>query len=294
MTPQLKNILAMAAFGTIAIFVRGVALPSMEIAFWRGVIALAVLWLIRTLLYKKNLARISARQKALLFLSGMAVGLNWALLFMAYEHTSVAVATLAYYFAPVLVIVLTPLLFRERMTLFQIFCFAMATLGLVLVIGTGSAGGSDNLRGILYGLGAASFYAGVVLMNKFVREGDGLERTMLQFAGAVTLLFVILLFRGGFQIGAASVSSIVNLLIIGVFHTGLCYWLYFSSIKDLPGQQTAILSYVDPFVAILVSTLFFREPILPAQAVGAVLILGFTCFNQAAGGRWKRGPKERT
>ncbi|WP_195984238.1 DMT family transporter [Clostridium sp. D33t1_170424_F3] len=293
MTPQLKNILAMAAFGTIAIFVRGVALPSMEIAFWRGAIALAVLWLIRTLLSKKKAARMSARQKGLLFLSGMAVGLNWALLFMAYEHTSVAVATLAYYFAPVLVIVLTPLLFRERMTLFQFFCFAMATLGLVLVIGTGSAGGSDNLRGILYGLGAASFYAGIVLMNKFVREGDGLERTMLQFAGAVALLFVLLLFRGGFQIGAASVPSIANLLIVGVFHTGLCYWLYFSSIKDLPGQQTAILSYVDPFVAILVSTLFFREPILPAQAVGAVLILGFTCLNQAAGGRWKRGPKER-
>lgn len=292
MTPQLKNIIAMAAFGTIAVFVRGIALPSIEIAFWRGGIALAVLWLIRTLFCKKNPARISARQKALLFLSGMAVGLNWALLFMAYEHTSVAVATLAYYFAPVLVIVLAPLLFRERMTLFQFFCFAMATLGLVLVIGTGSAGG-DHLRGILYGLGAASFYAGVVLMNKFIREGDGLERTMLQFAGAAVLLFVILLFRGGFQIGTASFPDIANLLIVGVFHTGLCYWLYFSSIKDLPGQQTAILSYVDPFVAILVSTLFFREPILPAQAVGAVLILGFTCLNQAAGSRWRRGPKEQ-
>ena len=293
MTPQLKNILAMATFGTIAIFVRGVALPPMEIAFWRGAVALAVLWLIRTLFYKKDAARISARQKALLFLSGMAVGLNWALLFMAYEHTSVAMATLAYYFAPVLVIVLTPLLFRERMTLFQFFCFAMATLGLVLVIGAGSTGGGDSLRGILYGLGAASFYASVVLMNKFVREGGGLERTILQFAGAVTLLFVILLARGGFRIGGASVSSIANLLIVGVFHTGLCYWLYFSSIRDLPGQQTAILSYVDPFVAILVSTLFFREPILPAQAVGAALILGFTCLNQAAGDRWRRGPKQQ-
>lgn len=293
MTPQLKNILAMATFGTIAIFVRGVALPPMEIAFWRGAVALAVLWLIRTLFYKKDAARISARQKALLFLSGMAVGLNWALLFMAYEHTSVAMATLAYYFAPVLVIVLTPLLFRERMTLFQFFCFAMATLGLVLVIGVGSTGGGDSLRGILYGLGAASFYASVVLMNKFVREGGGLERTILQFAGAVTLLFVILLARGGFRIGGTSVSSIANLLIVGIFHTGLCYWLYFSSIRDLPGQQTAILSYVDPFVAILVSTLFFREPILPAQAVGAALILGFTCLNQAAGDRWKRGPKQQ-
>ncbi|MCH1984353.1 DMT family transporter [Ruminococcus sp. OA3] len=285
MTPQLKNIMAMSAFGTLAIFVRNIALSSMETAFWRGVIALAVLWLIRKFFYRRTSVVVTASKRGLLFLSGMAAGINWALLFMAYEHTSVAVATLAYYFAPVIVIVLAPILFKEKMTLFQLACFAMATLGLVLVIGAGGLGSDGDFPGILFGLGAAAFYASVVLINKTVKDVGGLDRTFIQFEGAVALLLVILLFQGGFHIQNTSSTSIVNLLIVGILHTGLCYWLYFSSIKDMPGQQTAILSYIDPFVAILVSVFIFREAIRPAQAVGAVLILGFTCLHEIGKGR---------
>ena len=292
MTAQIKNALAMTAFGTISIFVRGIALRSMEIAFWRGSIALVVLWFIKKAFYRENKIHISRKQKVLLFLSGMAVGLNWALLFMAYEHTTIAVATLAYYFAPVIVMIVSPLLFKERMTLFQLLCFVMATAGLVLVVSAGNSMAVGSRAGIGFGLGAAVFYAAVVLMNKWIREGSGLERTIIQFLGAVSLLFVILMVQGGFRIQAASPGSIGNLLIVGVIYTGLCYWLYFSSIKDLAGQQTAILSYLDPFVAILVSTLFFREPIRVLQGIGAVLILGFTCLYQIDRGRRDAADKE--
>ena len=215
-----------------------------------------------------------------MFLAGMAVGLNWALLFTAYEHTSVAVATLSYYFAPVIVIVLSPFLFKERMTVFQFACFVMASLGLVLVIGTSGFGNDGSYLGVLCGLGAAVFYASVVLINKVVKNVSGLDRTFIQFWGAVALLLVVLVTTEGFQIQNASSKSLANLLIVGVVHTGLCYWLYFSSIKDMPGQQTAILSYIDPFVAILVSVMVFNETIRPVQAVGAVLILGFTCLYE--------------
>ena len=292
MTAQIKNALAMTAFGTISIFVRGIALSSMEIAFWRGSIALVVLWFIKKAFYRENKVHISRKQKVLLFLSGMAVGLNWALLFMAYEHTSIAVATLAYYFAPVIVMIVSPLLFKERMTLFQLLCFVMATAGLVLVVSAGNSMSGGSRAGIGFGLGAAVFYAAVVLMNKWIREGSGLERTIIQFFGAVALLFVILMVQGGFRIQTASPGSIGNLLIVGVIYTGLCYWLYFSSIKDLAGQQTAILSYLDPFVAILVSTLFFREPIRVLQGIGAVLILGFTCAYQLDRGQRDAADKE--
>lgn len=285
MKPQVKNILAMVAFGTISIFVRKITLSSFEIAFWRGAIALVVLGLIKAIGYQQHSGQGTRRQKFFLFLSGMAVGLNWALLFMAYDYTSVAVATLAYYFAPVIVIVLSPLLFRERMTRVQLGCFLMATLGLVMVIGTGEAAGADHLRGILFGLGAAVFYASVILMNKAVPSVSGLDRTLIQFAGAVVLLFVILVMRGGFAVFQASPVSIANLLVVGIFHTGLCYWLYFGSIKELPGQQTAILSYIDPFVAILVSVLVFGEGIRMSQGIGAGLILGFTCLYEVSKSR---------
>lgn len=280
MKPQIKNMLAMTAFGTISVFVRNIGLSSFEIAFWRGAIALVVLWLIRHIGYRKQSGQVTGRQRFFLFLSGMAVGLNWALLFMAYEYTSVAVATLAYYFAPVIVIALSPVLFRERMTLTQLGCFVMASLGLVMVIGTGDLSGGNHMRGILYGLSAAVFYAGIILMNKAVPSVSGLERTYIQFGGASALLFLILIMRGGFAVFQASAASVANLLVVGILHTGLCYWLYFSSIRELPGQQTAILSYIDPFVAILVSVLVFQEPIRVSQGIGAGLILGFTCLYE--------------
>lgn len=292
MKPQGKNILAMVAFGTISVFVRNIELSSIEIAFWRGAIALVVLWLIRHLGYRHHAGEITGRQRLFLLLSGMAVGLNWALLFMAYEYTSVAVATLAYYFAPVIVIALSPVLFREKMTLAQFGCFVMAALGLVLVIGTGDISGGNHVRGILYGLAAAAFYASIILTNKAVRAAGGLERTYIQFTGAAGLLFVILILRGGFEVFDASLASIVNLMVVGIFHTGLCYWLYFSSIKELPGQQTAILSYIDPFVAILVSVFVFREPIRVSQGIGAALILGFTCLYEVGTSLFGRNNRE--
>lgn len=281
MSARTMNIIAMSAFGTISVFVRNVGLSSLETAFWRGVIAILVLCALKqvTKRKKQNLAPVSPRQKALLFLSGMAVGLNWVFLFQAYEYTSVASATLAYYFAPVIVMALCPLLFKEKITAFQLFCFVMSTLGLVLVIGGGNLGGG-SAKGICFGLGAACFYAAVILGNKFIREAGGLERTMIQFAGSSILLFFIVLLKDGFQIRNASPSSLASLMVIGVFHTGICYWLYFSSIKVLKGAQTAILSYIDPFVAILVSVFIFREPVSTMQGIGAVLILGFTCFYE--------------
>lgn len=277
------NIVAMSAFGTISIFVRNVGLSSIEIAFWRGIIAFIVLHFISRFTGKQNVKTLKARQKGLLFLSGMAVGLNWALLFLAYEYTSVASATLAYYFAPVLVMALCPLLFKEKITRFQLTCFLMSTLGLVLVVGGGNLS-VGNAKGICFGLGAACFYAAVVLGNKYMSEGSGLDRTMIQFAGASVLLFLLVLCKGGFQIQHASVFHLANLMVIGVFHTGICYWLYFASIKELKGQQTAILSYIDPFVAILVSLFVFREPVSLLQGTGAVLILGFTCLYERKDG----------
>lgn len=278
MSARRKNILAMVSFGTLSLFVRHIGLSSLETAFWRGVIALAVLWPLKALSKTKS-APLRRGQKGLLFASGMAIGLNWALLFQAYAYTSVATATLAYYFAPVLVMAVSPFLFHEKMTRLQGLCFTVATVGLVLVIGPGGAGASNAL-GVVYGLGAAVLYAGVVLMNKAMRAGSGLQRTCYQFSGAVALLFVMLVCGDGFSIRSASVSSLLNLLVVGVFHTGVCYWLYFSSLPALPGQQAALLSYLDPLVAIVVSVVFFHEPMRVLLVVGALLILGATCLYE--------------
>lgn len=278
--PKTMNIVAMALFGTLSIFVRGVELTSLEIAFWRGLIALAVLSLLRLATPRGQVPPLSGRQRLTMVLTGMAVGLNWALLFTAYNYTSVAVATLAYYFAPVLVMALSPLLFRERTTPWQLLCFFAATAGLVLVIAGGSSLTAGNLVGVGFGLGAACLYATVVLINKSCPGGTGLDRSIWQMAGSCLLLLVLVPLRGGFHVADCNVTSLVNLLVVGVIHTGLAYWLYFTSIRDLPGTQTAILSYIDPVVAIFVSTLFFQESVALSQWLGAILILGCTGLYQ--------------
>ena len=236
MSAKLMNVTAMALFGTLAIFVRGVALGSLETAFWRGVIAMAVLFLLRLVTPRAHGPSFSRRQVLALLLSGMALGLDWALLFAAYQYTSVASATLAYYFAPVLVMILSLLVLRERASRLQLFCFLAATTGLALVI-AGSGAGAGSLLGILCALGAACFYACLVLINKLCPGGSGLDRTLLQFAGASLLLLVLIPLRGGFQIQQCTLSSLLNLLILGVVHTGLGFWLYFTSVRSLPGGR---------------------------------------------------------
>ena len=222
------------------------------------------------------------REIPFLLASGVAMGINWILLFEAYKYTTVSVATLSYYFAPVIVTAVCPFLFREKLTARQILCFAMSTLGLVLITGIGDAGGGNHAVGILFGLGAACFYATVVLLNKFIKNVEGIHRTFLQFLSAIAVLIPYVLLTGGVTLGTLDGKGWVNLLIVGLIHTGITYCMYFSSLRELPGQKAAILSYIDPLVAVVISVLVLKEAISPLQILGGLLILGFTLWNEIA------------
>ena len=182
-----------------------------------------------------------------MLLSGVAMGINWIFLFEAYKYTTVSVATLSYYFAPVIVMVVCPLIFKEKLTGKQILCFAMATAGLVLITGT-AGGGKQDLLGIAFGLAAAAFYATVMLLNKFIKGVMGLHRTFIQFLSAIVVLVPYVACTSGFTLGGLSGTGWTNLLIVGLVHTGITYCMYFTALKELPGQKVAILSYIDPWL----------------------------------------------
>ena len=150
---RLNLIIAMTVWGTLGLFVRYIPLPSGELALYRALIA--VLLLGAYLLFTRQTIpfRRIKREVPLLLLSGVAMGFNWILLFEAYKYTSVSVATLSYYFAPVIVTLVCPFLFRERLTPKQLVCFAMSTLGIILITGLSGAGQSGtDLIGIGFGL----------------------------------------------------------------------------------------------------------------------------------------------
>ncbi len=280
MNPRFMLILSMAIFGTIGIFVRNIPVSSGELALYRAVMAAILIG--GFLLITRQKIPFAEIKKEIPFLlaSGTAMGINWILLFEAYKYTSVSVATLSYYFAPVIVTVVCPLLFKEKLTGKQILCFIMSTVGLILITGIGGLAGKRDLIGILFGLGAACFYATVILLNKFIKNVEGIHRTFLQFIAAIIVLLPYVMLTSGFTLEKLDGKGWTNLLIIGLIHTGVTYCMYFSSLKELPGQKAAILSYIDPLVAVLISVTVLNETMTVPQIIGGVLILGFTMLNE--------------
>lgn len=278
---RMMMVTTMWIFGTIALFVRKIPVSSSEIALYRAIAATVLLGMYFLVTGQKIELRAIGRELTLLLLSGVAMGINWILLFEAYRYTTVSVATLSYYFAPVIVTVACPILFREKMGPKQWLCFFMSTLGIVLITGIGDLNGSNtHFIGILFGFGAAVLYASVVLLNKCIKGVAGVQRTFLQFVAAVIVLLPYVAFTGGFTIGSLNASGWVNLLIVGVVHTGIAYCMYFSALKDIPGQEAAILSYMDPLVAVAVSVFVLGEHLTLMQLTGGILILGFTLYNE--------------
>lgn len=278
---EIKIIVSMAIFGTIAPFVRYIPLSSGEVALCRAILAVLLIGVF--LLVSKNTISFDKikKQIPLLIVSGAALAFNWILLFEAYKYTTVSMATLCYYFAPVLVTLICPIVFKERITGKQIICSVMSTVGIVLIIDIKDIfGGSNNIVGILFGLGAAILYATVVILNKFGKEVGGIQRTFFEFVAAVIILLPYVFFTSGYNVTTLDIKGLVALIIVGLVHTGITYCMYFSSLDELTGQKAAILSYIDPLVAILVSVLILNESMNISQIIGGILVLGFTLINE--------------
>ena len=276
-------IASMTIFGTLGPFVRSISVSSGELALYRAILA-GLLIAVYLLVTRQSIPFTKIRRSLpLLLISGVAMGFNWILLFEAYKYTTVSVATLSYYFAPVIVTAVCPFLFREKLTRRQLLCFVMSTLGIVLITGIGDLSqGSRHLLGVAFGLGAAVLYASVVLVNKFIRDVEGIHRTFLQFIAAIAILIPYVAMTSGVTLSSLNATGWVCLLIVGLIHTGVTYCMYFTALRDLPGQKAAILSYIDPLVAVLISVLLLGEALTPAQAIGGALILGFTLYNELA------------
>ena len=271
---------SMIIFGTLGVFTRNIAVTSGELALYRAI--LAALLILGYFLVTGQRIDFKAIKKELLLLlfSGMAMGVNWILLFEAYKHTTISAATLSYYFAPVIVTIVCPILFREKLGKKQLLCFIMSTLGLVLIIGFENMGDGNHVLGILLGLGAAVFYATVILLNKFIKNVEGIHRTFLQFLAAIAILIPYVLISGDLQISKLDTKGWICLLAVGLIHTGITYCMYFSALKELKGQEIAILSYLDPLVAVAISFFILGEPMTIWQILGGILILGFTLWNE--------------
>lgn len=280
MNAKLRNITAMLIFGTIGLFVKNIELSSSEIALTRGFIG-GVTLILATIFFKKKISFEAIKNNLyLLIFSGLAVGLNWIFLFQGYKYTSISNATLSYYFAPVFVTILAPFILKEKLTLSKFLCVLMALVGMFCIVGVDGINGGSDLIGIVYGLLAAGFYASVILMNKFLKGIDSIEITVIQLISATITLLPYVLYVEGLGILSVSSVSIPYILILGIVHTGIAYLLYFSSLQGLKGQTIAVLSYIDPVFAIIISAVILKEQLGVLQIIGGVLILGSSFLSE--------------
>ncbi len=277
---RLQFLFAMMIFGTLGIFVRYIDLPSTVIAEARGIIGTLFLLLVVKVRHSDISWSAIRKNMKILFFSGAAIGVNWILLFEAYRYTTVSTATLSYYMAPVFVILASPVVVKEKLTTMKCICVAAAFAGMILISGVLTAPGEGvTTYGILLGLGAAAFYAAVMLLNQFLKDISAYDMTIMQLGiASVVLLPYMLLME---PVGALTWSSttVIFLLTVGIIHTGVTYTLYFGSMHDLKAQTAAIFSYLDPIVAIILSAFWLQEPMGLPQIVGAVLILVSTLVS---------------
>ncbi|MFI3173157.1 MAG: DMT family transporter [Eubacteriales bacterium] len=276
-------IVAMLIWGSIGLFVKEIPLTSTEIVMARVVFGAMFLGIL--LIMKKDKSTKAAYRKNLpiLIVSGISMVLNWMFLFEAFKHTTVSSATLVYYTAPIMVILLSQMLFKERLTVAKLIGVGCSFVGMILVNFTG--GSPDvTVKGFCLAFMAAFFYAGVMILNKYVNGMYGIEITLMQLVGAAIIIipFVLLNHEGAWIM--PSTTTMMLLIVVGGVHTGLACFLYFSSIQKLPAQSVALCSYLDPVSAILLSAIILQERLVGLQIVGAILILG----GAALGELWRK------
>ncbi|MBD0381884.1 DMT family transporter [Paenibacillus sedimenti] len=284
MKEKIYFVFSMIIFGAVGIFAKYIELSSSEIALFMSLIGSFLLFVI-CILTKNKVSWHNIKKNAFaLLIASIALSGNWIFLFQSYKETTIANAALSYYFAPVLVIVMSPIVLKEKLSLKKVLCVCAALFGLIIILQSDRSGEHNNhLLGIVYGLIAATFYAILTLTNKFIRNMNGLEITFTQLLLSSVLLIPYLFITeeklGLYQISS---NSVILILILGILHAGVGFYLFFSGMKGLEGQSIAILSYLDPLTSLLISALVIGERMTLIQILGALLLLGSTFISEVS------------
>ena len=276
---RIKYITAVVLYGTIGMFVRFVTFPSEMVAMCRGAIGGTFILLYLAFCHRKPDWAAIRRNRLLLIISGICLGLNWTFLFAAYIETTVAIASLCNYMAPLIVILVAPVFLKEKLKLKKLPCVAVAFIGIILVSGV-IGGKGANLTGVALGLMAALCFVAIVICNRKLTDIDVYERVVVQLLlSSVTILPYFIIHNRGHVI-TADARSVLIVLMLGILHTGVAYCLYFSGLYSLPVQTVAILGYLEPVVSVLCSAFFLHEAMSIWGWIGAGMIIAAAVVSE--------------
>ncbi len=288
MTKRTKAVIALASsmllFSTIGFFRNEIPLPSSLVACVRGIIGSLLIILFMALTNKRFDWEAFRKDWKTLILSGAMIGANWALLFEAYRETTIAVATICYYMAPIFLTLGSFLFLKERISWKKMICIAIAFCGTLSVSGVfGGEGG--NFKGILLGLGAAVLYGGVMMLNQKLKAYPTFDRTIVQLMIAGIVMIPYGLLTEDVSVLSCDTKGYICLAILCLVHTAFAYILFFSSMPHVDAQTVAVYCYIDPVMAVVLSALVFREELGITGIVGAILILGAAFTSEWIGSK---------
>lgn len=276
----LMFVAAMLIFGSNGVFASMLEMSGAQLVLLRTLIGGAVLLIIILISRSRTPKEVLLREKWRLLFAGVCLGANWALLFEAYNLMNVSLATLTYYTAPVLVLVLAPLVLKERQNGLAYLGMAVVIVGMLLVVGMDFGEGGVSATGLIVGLGSAVFYAMLMLVNKQITGVSGLNLTFIEIViAAVILLPYVFATSGGVPL-PTDARGIFALLFLCTVNTGFACWLYFSSMNRLPAKAVALMGYFDPVSALIFSAVFLDERLSGVQLAGAVLVLAGALVGQ--------------
>jgi drug/metabolite transporter (DMT)-like permease len=281
-----KYIAALLIMSTNGIVASFIPMNSYEIVFFRLLIG-SVFILTIFLLKGGRFTFWEHKKDALLVLAaGISTAANLLFLFEAYVQLGVSLALIIYYVAPIVVVIISPFVFKEKLTAIKIGASVAVLIGMVLVNAQAMEQGKP-----VWGIVCALLTAAAMVVNLIcLRKSDkivGMEKVTIQLLVAfVTVALFVTIKQGlSFEIHA---NFILPLLIMGFVNGGVALYFYFSAFTQIPAQSVAILSYVEPVAGVVLSALFLSERLSLLQFVGGVLIIGGAMFAELYHGKAKR------
>lgn len=267
-----KYISALLLFGLNGIVASHISLNSYEIVFLRTLIGSILL--IALFLIGKGKFHIKEHKKDTFFivLSGIAMGTSWMFLYEAYQQIGVSLSSLIYYCGPVIVMILSPLIFHEKLTTPKLLGFVTVLFGIVLVNGN-TVGNNSNTWGLFCGAMSAVMYFFMVTLNKQSKYISGMENSVIQLVVSFLTVALFMGIKQGLVIDVPS-TAWIWILILGIVNTGIGCYLYFSPLAKLPVQTVAVCGYLEPLSAVVFAALLLGEKMTMIQIAGAVCIIG--------------------
>ena len=268
----IKYLSALLLFGLNGIVASHIALNSYEIVFLRTLIGSILLLFL--FLLSKGRFHIKEYKKYTLFitLSGIAMGTSWMFLYEAYQQIGVSLSSLLYYCGPVIVMILSPLIFKEKLTIPKLVGFAVVLVGILLVNGN-AADGNINTWGLFCAAMSAVTYFFMVTLNKQAKNITGMENSVIQLIVSFLTVGIFMLVKQGIIIHVPA-NAWFWVLVLGVVNTGIGCYLYFSPLSKLPVQTVAVCGYLEPLSAVVFAAILLGEKMTLLQVVGAACIIG--------------------